>query len=42
MTFRKGQIGSWKTHFTDEHKRIFKAISGDLLTETGYESDANW
>ncbi|HEV2601553.1 MAG TPA: sulfotransferase domain-containing protein [Candidatus Babeliales bacterium] len=41
-TFRKGQIGSWKEHFTDEHKQLFKEIAGQLLIDLGYESDMNW
>jgi hypothetical protein len=38
-TFRKGQPGNWKAHFTDENKRRFKAVAGDLLTRLGYEED---
>jgi len=41
-TFRKGIIGDWKRHFTDEHKRAFKEVAGDLLIRLGYEQDANW
>ena len=42
-TFRKGQPGNWKNHFTEENKRRFKAIAGDLLTRLGYEeSDQDW
>ena len=42
-TFRKGQPGNWKSHFTDENKRRFKAVAGDLLTRLGYEdSDQDW
>ncbi len=42
-TFRKGEPGNWKSHFTDENKRRFKAIAGDLLTRLGYEdSDQDW
>jgi hypothetical protein len=42
-TFRKGQPGNWKNHFTDENKRRFKAVAGDLLTRLGYEeSDQDW
>jgi len=42
-TFRKGEPGNWKSHFTDENKRRFKAIAGDLLTRFGYEdSDQDW
>lgn len=42
-TFRKGQPGNWKEHFTDENKRRFKAIAGDLLSSLGYEeNDQDW
>ncbi len=42
MTFRKGHIGSWKTHFTEHHKTLFKNIGGQLLIDLGYENDLNW
>jgi hypothetical protein len=42
-TFRKGQPGNWKEYFTEENKRRFKAVAGDLLTRLGYEdSDEDW
>jgi hypothetical protein len=41
-TFRKGGIGSWKKHFTEEHKQLFKKFGGKLLIELGYEKDLNW
>lgn len=41
-TFRKGAIGDWRNHFTDEHKAAFKDIAGDLLIALGYESDLDW
>jgi hypothetical protein len=41
-TFRKGQIGDWKNHYTEEHKQAFKRIAGDLLIEMGYEQDEAW
>lgn len=42
-TFRKGQPGNWQEHFTEENKRRFKAVAGDLLTRLGYEeSDTDW
>ena len=41
-TFRAGQIGSWKTHFKEEHKKAFKEIAGQLLIDLGYEKDFNW
>ncbi len=42
-TFRKGEPGSWKDHFTEENKRRFKAVAGDLLSRLGYEeNDQDW
>jgi sulfotransferase 6B1 len=42
ITFRKGQIGSWKKYFKPEHKRLFKEVAGQLLIDLGYEKDFNW
>ena len=42
MTFRRGQIGSWREHFNNEHKAAFKKIAGQYLIELGYERDLNW
>lgn len=42
LTFRKGQVGNWRDHFTQAHKRAFKDAAGDLLIELGYEKDAGW
>ena len=41
-TFRSGKTGEWKKHFTDEHKRIFKDVAGDLLIKLGYEKNNDW
>ncbi|NOY98958.1 MAG: sulfotransferase domain-containing protein, partial [Chloroflexi bacterium] len=41
-TFRSGRTGEWKKYFTDEHKRIFKDVAGDLLIRLGYEKDNDW
>lgn len=41
-TFRSGKTGEWKKHFTDEHKKIFKSIAGDLLIRLGYETNSDW
>jgi len=41
-TFRSGKTGEWKKYFTDEHKRVFKDVAGDLLIRLGYEKDNNW
>jgi hypothetical protein len=41
-TFRRGQPGEWRDHFTDENKRLFKSVTGDLLQRLGYERDDSW
>lgn len=41
-TFRSGKTGSWKKNFTDEHRKIFKDVAGDLLIRLGYEKDNDW
>lgn len=41
-TFRKGEIGDWKNHFTDEHKHLFKKTAGKALIKMGYEKGYEW
>ena len=41
-TFRVGRTGNWKEYFTDEHKRLFKDVAGDLLVRLGYEESNDW
>jgi len=41
-TFRSGKTGEWKKYFTEEHKKLFKDVAGDLLVKLGYEKDNNW
>jgi sulfotransferase 6B1 len=41
-TFRSGRTGEWKKYFTEEHKKLFKDVAGDLLIRLGYEKDVNW
>ena len=41
-TFRSGKTGEWRTYFTDEHKKIFKEVAGDLLLKLGYEKNNDW
>lgn len=41
-TFRKGQIGDWRNHFTDEHKQAFKEVCGDILIKMGYADGYDW
>jgi len=42
FTFRKGMIGSWKSHFTLDHVELFKLLYGQELIDLGYEQDFNW
>jgi hypothetical protein len=41
-TFRSGKTGSWREHFTEEHKKLFKDVAGDLLVRLGYEKGNEW
>jgi hypothetical protein len=41
-TYRKGQPGNWREHFTAANKRLFKERAGDLLIRLGYEKDNEW
>jgi hypothetical protein len=41
-TFRKGQPGNWREHFTVANKAFFKEQTGDLLFRLGYETSADW
>ncbi len=41
-TFRSGKTGGWKQHFTEEHKKLFRDVAGDLLVRLGYEKDNDW
>ncbi|MCH7662807.1 MAG: sulfotransferase domain-containing protein [Chloroflexi bacterium] len=41
-TFRKGQPGDWREHFTASNKRQFKQHAGELLLHLGYEQGADW
>jgi len=39
---RKGIAGDWKNCFTPEAASVFSDFAGDLLIESGYESDTSW
>ena len=41
-TFRSGKTGGWRQYFTEEHKRLFKDVAGDLLVKLGYEKSNGW
>jgi hypothetical protein len=41
-TFRRGKIGDWRNHFTEEHKAAFKEIAGQILIDLDLERDLDW
>ncbi len=41
-TFRSGKTGGWSQHFTEEHRKLFKEVAGDLLVKLGYEKNNDW
>jgi hypothetical protein len=41
-TFRRGQIGDWKSYFSEENKDLFKKVMGDILVDLKYERDFKW
>ncbi len=41
-TFRSGKTGGWTQHFTEEHKKLFNDVAGDLLVRLGYEKNNDW
>ena len=41
-TFRKGQPGNWREHFTDANKELFKETAGDILIRLGHEKNNDW
>jgi hypothetical protein len=41
-TFRKGQPGNWREHFTATNIARFKEVSSDLLLQLGYEDGDDW
>jgi hypothetical protein len=41
-TFRSGKSGSWEDYFSEENKRLFKEIAGQLLIDLGYERSNDW
>lgn len=41
-TFRRGAVGDWAQHFSEEHKALFKMSAGELLIRLGYEQDQDW
>lgn len=41
-TARKGIVGDWRNHFTENHVKIFKEKCGQHLIDVGYEKDLDW
>lgn len=41
-TFRSGKTGGWREFFTEEHKKLFKEVAGDLVVKLGYEKNNDW
>lgn len=41
-TFRKGNVGDWRDHFTPRVKTAFKLRAGDWLERLGYEDNDDW
>lgn len=41
-TFRSGKTGGWKDYFTEENRKLFKDVAGDLLVRLGYEKNNDW
>jgi hypothetical protein len=41
-TARRGVVGGWRDHFTEQHMQRFKEDCGRLLIELGYEKNMDW
>jgi hypothetical protein len=41
-TFRRGQPGEWRQHFSTQNISNFKTATGDLLQRLGYEKSEPW
>lgn len=39
---RKGIVGDWKNHFSEEAKDVFKTFIGERLVRLGYEDSDGW
>jgi hypothetical protein len=39
---RKGVIGDWRNHFTEEACKVFDQFAGNELIRLGYEKDNSW
>ena len=36
-SFRKGNVGEWKSYFRDRHKKLAKELMGDIIERLGYD-----
>jgi hypothetical protein len=41
-TFRRGKKAGWQAEFTENHRRVFDDLAGDLLIDLGYEPNHDW
>jgi len=41
-SFRQGRLGSYKQHFTDHHKELYKTKYDQVLIDLYYEDDIEW
>jgi len=41
-TFRKGQPGEWREHFTERNVARFKEVAGELVVMLEYEDGSDW
>jgi len=39
---RKGIVGDWKNHFSQEARERFHHYAGESLLQLGYEPDSDW
>ncbi len=39
---RKGVVGDWVNHFSDEARQVFADLAGDTLVRLGYEQSNDW
>ncbi len=41
-SFKAGKIGQWQNVFSDQQKKLFKTVVGQLLVDLHYEQDFDW
>lgn len=39
---RSGRPGEWRSHFSAEHKALFKRLTSDAALRLGYETQSSW